>query len=100
MNKLVEKVIKLCDKICEDNYPITNLNIYIHYSIGFTINGISIYVRSNVLEVHTCKGVLRKEINTIEQASIVIAFQKVKDHSDRLAENILDEYLIKGNKNL
>ena len=100
MNKLVEKVIKLCDKICEDNYPITNLNIYSHYNIGFTINGISIYVRSNVLEVHTCKGVLRAEINTIEQASIVIAFQKVKDHSDQLAENILDEYLTKRNKNL
>lgn len=49
MNKLVEKVIKLCDKICEDNYPITNLNIYSHYNVGFTINGISIYILEQII---------------------------------------------------
>lgn len=100
MNKLVEKVIKLCTKICEDSYPITNLNIYSHYNVGFTINGISIFIRANNLEVHTCKGVLYTDINTVENASLVIATQKVKEHSEKLAENILDEYLIKGNKNL
>jgi hypothetical protein len=100
MNKLVEKVIKLCAKICEDSYPITNLNIYSHYNVGFTINGISIYIRANNLEVHTRKGVLCTDINTVENASLVIATQKVKEHSEKLAENILDEYLIKGNKNL
>lgn len=100
MNKLVEKVIKLCAKICEDSYPITNLNIYPHYHVGFTINGISIFIRTNNLEVHTCKGVLCTDINTVENASLVIATQKVKEHSEKLAENILDEYLIKGNKNL
>ena len=95
MNKLVEKVIKLCAKICEDSYP-----IYSHYNVGFTINGISIFIRANNLEVHTCKGVLCTDINTVENASLVIATQKVKEHSEKLAENILDEYLIKGNKNL
>lgn len=100
MNKLVEKVIKLCDKICEDNYPITNLNIYSHYNVGFTINGISIYIRANNLEVHTCKGVLCTDINTVENASLVIANQKVIEHSEKLAENILDEYITKNNKNL
>ena len=100
MNKLVEKVIKLCDKICEDNYPITNLNIYPHYHVGFTINGISIFIRANNLEVHTCKGVLCTDINTVENASLVIATQKVKEHSEKLAENILDEYITKNNKNL
>lgn len=100
MNKLVEKVIKLCDKICEDSYPITNLNIYPHYHVGFTINGISIFIRVNNLEVHTCKGVLCTDINTVENASLVIATQKVKEHSEKLAENILDEYITKNNKNL
>ena len=77
MNKLVEKVIKLCDKICEDNYPITNLNIYSHYNVGFTINGISIYILEQIIQKYIHVKVYYVQI-LIQQKTLVQLLQLKK----------------------
>lgn len=94
MTNLVEKVIKLCDRICDGNYPINTLGIYKQYNTGFTINSnLSIFLNSNTLKVCTNKGVLFVNMDVIETASMTIAFQKLKEYSEQLAETVLDEYL-------
>lgn len=94
MTNLVEKVIKLCDRICSGNYPINNLRVYEHYDTGFTINyKLSIYIDSNTLKISTNKGILFVDMDIIEKANITIALQKLKEYSEQLAESVLDEYI-------
>lgn len=94
MNNLVEKVIKLCNRICDGNYPINNLGVYKRYNTGFTINNkLSIFIDSNTLKVCTHKGIIFIDVDVIEKANITIAFQKLKEYSEQLAEDVLDEYI-------
>lgn len=93
MENLVEKVIKLCNRICEGNYPINSLGVFTNSESGFSINSISVYINSGILEILTQKGLIRTDINKVDQAKLFIAIQKVKDYSKQLAEDVLDEYI-------
>nr|DAR76372.1 MAG TPA: hypothetical protein [Caudoviricetes sp.] len=94
MENLVEKVIKLCDNICNGNYPIDNLGVYKSYNTGFTINNkLAIFINSDTLNISTNKGILSVNMDIVEKASIIIAFQKLEEYSKQLAETVLDEYI-------
>lgn len=92
MNNLVDKVIKLCDRICSGNYPITILKIF-NFDREFTINKLTIAIGNDSLNIYTNKGNIYINITDVDKAKLIIAFDKLLTFSKQSAENILDEYI-------
>lgn len=93
MTNIVEKVIKLCDKICSGEYPLQKL-----YSYGVKGFGTSkIHFRiddGSFLCIDTAFGVSKEiPLDKIEECKLVIAFTNVKNYAESLVENVLDDCL-------
>lgn len=79
MENLVEKVIKLCDNICNGNYPIDNLGVYKSYNTGFTINNkLAIFINSDTLNISTNKGILSVNMDIVEKSQYNYCISKIR----------------------
>lgn len=92
MGNIVDKVIKLCNRICSGNYPITILKVY-NYDKEFTINKLTIALTNDTLNIYTNEGNIYVNITDVDRAKLVIAFDKLLTFSKQASENILDEYI-------
>lgn len=92
MENLVEKVIKLCDNICKGVYHIEELSVYGGKNILY-FNGISVTVLQKIMAINTGKGRIEIEINEIDRAKLLIAFNDVLQFSEILVNNTLDDLL-------
>ena len=92
MINIVEKVIKLCDRICDGNYPITTLRVF-NYDKEFTINELTIAATDGKLGIYSNRGTICIDITEVERAKLLIAFDKLVSFSRQSAEDLLDEYV-------
>ena len=96
MTNIVDKVIKLCDKICNGNYPFQKLYVYGLGGFGIsTMNfNLSNIDDNKILHISTSLGVSKDIIiNRIEECKLTVAFEQVKEYAESLVENILDDCL-------
>lgn len=97
MTNIVEKVIKLSEKICNGEYPVQEL--YTYGIGGFSISKITFNIVTKkegrvVLHISTSLGAVKNiPLSKVEECKLMVAFDQVKTYSESLVDNILDDCL-------
>lgn len=97
MTNIVDKVIKLSEKICNGEYPVQKL--YTYGIGGFCIPRITFNILTKkegqvVLHISTSLGATKSvPINKVEECKLMAAFEQVKTYAESLVDNILDDCL-------